>query len=406
MATRRKSKKVDKGKAANGRGSVIQRTDGRWVARFTATDPNTGLRKRMALYGSNEQEARAKLDEALGNRASGTLAFRQGREQTLEQYAQHWLKVKAGRARVKTLVRYRGMLEKDIVPTLGHVRLPELSKRHVEALMAGLRKEGRLGTTSINHVRTMLRTLLNDARTDGVGVTTNAAADAKPYPDDSKPVGWLDGAQARTLLDLAETDPDGPLWVLAITSGLRQSELLGLRWSDLELSDWDKATVTIGRTIQRSTNRTGWLVQPPKSKNSRRTVPLTAIACESLERQASLQREARLKAGPRWKPALDSTGQPITDLVFTNRTGGPLMGNVVNKRFRKALKNAGMPTNVTFHGLRHSTASMLQAKHVPARVAMEILGHANISTTLNIYSHGGEVAHREAVGAINEALSK
>jgi integrase len=252
----------------------------------------------------------------------------------------------------------------------------------------------------------MLRTLLNDAKSDGVGVTINAAADAKLLPDDSEPVGWLNPEQARRLLDLAETHPDGPMWVVAITSGLRQSELLGLRWSDLDLADCNQATVSIGRTIQRSTDRTGWLVQPPKSKTSRRTVPLTAIACEALQRQAALQREARLLAGRRWKAAVDSTGEPITDLVFTNTTGGPLMGNLVTRRFRKALKRAGLPANVTFHGLRHSTASLLMAKGVPARVAMEILGHANISTTLNIYSHGGAGAHREAVGAINEALTK
>jgi integrase len=189
---------------------------------------------------------------------------------------------------------------------------------------------------------------------------------------------------------------------------MRQSEILGLRWSDVDL---DTATLSVSRTLQRSVSRKGWLIQSPKTKRSRRTIPLTPIGVEALQRQRKAQASAQLAAkASEWAPAVDSTGQPIANtgpeaLIFTNGFGHPLMGNVVTKRLRRALKDAGLPANVHVHSLRHSTASLLLARGIPARVAMDILGHSNIATTQNIYQHVAQVQHREAVAAISEALA-
>jgi integrase len=140
-------------------------------------------------------------------------------------------------------------------------------------------------------------------------------------------------------------------------------------------------------------------------------IPLTSIALDALQRQRSAQSALQLAAKHgEWEPALDSSGQPIANagpegLIFTNTVGHPLMGNVVTKRLKRALKEAGLPKNVHFHGLRHSTASLLEAKKVPVRVAMDILGHSNAATTQNIYQHVASAQHREAVDAISEALA-
>ena len=333
---------------------------------------------------------------------SGPQAAMQGRGQTLEQYATHWLKVKAGQVGAKTQERYRGLLEDHTLPTLGKVRLLELTRGHVDALMAAKRVDG-LGPNSINKIRQTLTTLLFDAKRDKL-VADNAAADARKLADDHEDVGFLDGEQAKQLLEVAQTHDDGAIWTVALCTAMRQAEIIGLRWSDLDLADCNLATVTVRHTIQRSPTGGAWLTLPPKTKKSRRRLPLPAMACEALQRQAALQRAARLKAGRDWQPALDSTGQPILDLVFTNRTGGPLMGNLVTRRLRTALKAAGLPTNVHFHSLRHSTASLLMAKGVPARVAQDILGHTDVRTTENLYIHVGKVQHREAMTAITEAL--
>jgi integrase len=395
---KRKSKKLE---TPEGRASILQRTDGLWVGRFTTKDPNTGLSKRLAVYGSTEQEARVKVLAAL---RSGPQIALQGRGQTLEQYVAHWLKVKTGQGlAAKTLERYRGLLEDHTLPTIGKVRLGDLTRGHVDALMAAKRAEGKIGPNSINKIRQTLTTVLFDAKRDKL-VTDNAAADARKVADDHEEVGILDGEQAKRLLEIGQTHDDGAIWTVALCTAMRQAELVGLRWSDVDIADCDQATVTVRHTIQRSPTGGAWLVLPPKTKKSRRTLPLPAMACEALQRQAALQRAARVKAGPDWQPALDSTGQPILNLVFTNTTGGPLMGNLITRRLRKALRDGGLPTNVHFHSLRHSTASLLQAKGVPARVAQDILGHTDVRTTENLYIHVGKVQHREAMTAITEAL--
>ncbi len=408
--SKRKSKRV---KSPNGAGNIIQRSDGRWMGRYTIPDPQTGQRKRMALYAKTEAEVRAKLYEAISDPQKGA-GSPGGPEPTLRTYVEHWLSNSTVRPKVKH--GYAETLRLHVLPTLGDTRLTALEATHVRALMTRKREQGSSARTC-NLLREVLRNVLNDAARETIngrpkyGLQRNAAADARPFPKASAERGFLDSEQARTLLELAATaDPDGPLWTLALTTGLRQSELIGLRWSDLDIEDCSAATLRVVRGIQWHPDGR-WLVQSPKSDKGTRTVPLTPIGCEALQRQRGLQAKAHLAAGRRWKPVplLDpESGKTVTydDLVFTNTTGGPLDGVLVNKRFRAALKTAGLPTNVTFHGLRHSAGSMLSTLGIPPKVAQMILGHANISTTLNIYTHATEGAKRDAMEAVNARLSR
>jgi integrase len=401
-----KSKRV---KSPNGAGSVLQRSDGRWMGRYTAPDPKTGQRKRYAVYAATEAEARATLYAKISDPQKGALSA--GGEPTLRTYAEHWLSISTVRPKVKQ--GYEDTLQLHVLPALGDTKLTALEAGHVRALMVARRKAGSSARTC-NMLREVLRNMLNDAIRETVngrskyGLTRNAAGDARPLPKEATERGFLDADQARDLLDLASTAPDGSLWTLALTTGLRQSELLGLRWSDLDLEDCSAATLRVVRTIQRHQDGT-WLVQEPKSDTSSRVVPLTTLGCQALQRQRGLQAAAQLVAGKHWKPVhlFDLDGKTaITDLVFTNTTGGPLNGVLVTKRFQAALKAAALPTDVTFHGLRHSAGSLLASLGVAPKVVQRILGHANITTTLNIYTHATAAAKRDAMTAINTALTR
>jgi integrase len=407
--SKRKSKRI---KAPNGAGNIIQRSDGRWMARWTELDESTGQRKRKALYARTEAELRAEYFKVRGDPQRGALSAG-GPEPTLATYAEHWLSAISVRPKVKR--GYADSLRLHILPTLGATKLTALESTHIHALMVSKRKAGKSARTA-NSIREILRNLLNDAAKETVngrskfGILRNAAADAKPIPTEATEREALDDEEARQLLDLAQTAPDGPLWTLALTTGLRQSELIGLRWPDLDLEDCAHASLHLVRGIQRHQDGT-WLVQAPKSKKGTRTVPLTSLGCEALQRQRALQAAAKLVAGKRWKPVPllnPETGKTTVfdDLVFTNLTGGPLSGVTVTKRFQAALKDAGMSTEVDFHGLRHSAGSILAALGVPPKVVQKILGHANISTTLNIYTHATEKAKRDAMSALNTALTR
>ena len=150
---RSKSKKL---KTPNGGGSVVLRPDGRWMARYTTPDPETGLSVRKSLYAGTEQEARAKLIDALSARQNGTLTVRHGRE--ADDPAMGRTLAREQERRDKTLHRYRELLELHALPTLGRVRLTALEPHHVEALMRQKRKDG-LSATTVNHLRAVLRNL-------------------------------------------------------------------------------------------------------------------------------------------------------------------------------------------------------------------------------------------------------
>lgn len=393
MATRRtKSKRI---KMPNGAGSITQRSDGRWMARYTAVDPATEQKKRSTLYGKSEAEARALLIEALSARQNGSLLHRKGREQTLTTYATGWLARKSGELRPKTHHRYAELMD-HVLPTLGKVKLTALTASQIKALMNAKHKEG-LSAQTVNHVRSVLRTCLGDAMRDRLITHNPASAAGSLKLTDSREVGWLNVEQARTLLALAESHQDGPAWIVAVTTGLRQSELLGLRWSDVKLEA--PASLTVNRTMQKNPDDHTWIVQPPKTAKSRRTVPLTADAVEALLRLKAEQARQRLLVGKKWAPE-------HPDLIFTTSNGEPIDGTTLTKRFRQAADAAGLPAAVTFHGLRHSYASILRAQGIDARTAMALLGHSVIATTMNVYSHVGEDHQRIAADAVEAAFRR
>jgi integrase len=197
------------------------------------------------------------------------------------------------------------------------------------------------------------------------------------------------GDQARAILGAVRGDPLEALFTVALALGLRQGEALALRWEDVDLS---RGAVSVAATLQRVN---GALVRTePKTRRSRRTLPLTSVAAEALRTHRVRQIEERLLAGDRW----DDRG-----LVFTTSVGTPLDGVSVTHRFQKILERAGLP-RYRFHDLRHGTASLLAARGVPARVAMELLGHSDIRTTLHIYTHVGPELARDAVERLDAAL--
>jgi len=194
----------------------------------------------------------------------------------------------------------------------------------------------------------------------------------------------------RQLTDDACDDWLGPLFTVAIASGLRQGELLGLRWEDIDLAAGE---LRVRHALQRIDGKPT-LVEP-KTTRSRRTINLPAVAVDALRTQRVRQVERHLLLGVRW--------MGNDDLVFTSTVGTPCNPSNVTHRLQAVLKAAGLPRQ-RFHDLRHCTASLLLAGGEHPRVVMEVLGHSQIALTMNTYSHVIPAAMKGAASRLDAAL--
>jgi integrase len=183
------------------------------------------------------------------------------------------------------------------------------------------------------------------------------------------------------------------LYVLAISTGMRQGELLGLRWRDI---DSEGRSLRVTGSIQYVPGH-GLSVSSPKTRSSRRRVMLSRIAADALDRRREAQKQERAHSGEKWEDQ---------DFVFTSRDGKPIYAtNVVNRSFPKVLAAAGLP-QIRFHDLRHTAASLLLGQGVHPKIVSEMLGHTSIGITLDLYSHATPAIQREATAAFDRLLGQ
>ncbi len=374
------------GKRANGTGSIGRRADGRWWARYT-THTQDGQAIRRVCYGRTRREVEDKLIELLRDRNLALVAARRGRGPTVGEYAERWLATRAAGLRPATAKRYAELIRQHVVPALGRVPLSRLEITRVNDMLAAKLAAG-LAPRTVHHIRAVLRTMLNAALREGL-TQRNVAALADPPRVPVTERVTLTQEQAKRLVEVARRDRDGALWVLALTTGARQGELLALRWSDYEP---DPGTLRIEHSLHRVNGEL--VLAETKTARSRRTVVLPGAARDALARQRSAQAADQLRAGRAWANG--------PGLIFTTPTGRPRDGTVVSHQFRVRCQALGLPS-MTFHDLRHSAASLLAVAGVQPRDVQAQLGHSNVLTTLQTYTHvapGGGALIAEMMDAI------
>jgi integrase len=351
-------------KRGNGEGSITQLTDGRWQARISL---DGGARK--ALYGKTRAEVASKLTAALRDRDRGVPVL--GEKQTVGTYLATWLDASKHRVKPRTYERYAELIAVHVTPSLGRVALAKLSPQHVQRLYTAKLDEG-LSSTTVHHIHAVLRTALAHAEKQGL-VARNVVKLTTPPRMRRIEMHTLTSEQAQKLLATAKGDRLEALYVLALSTGMRQGELLALRWADVDL---ERATLRVTATLQRT--RAGVMLAPPKTHRSRRQIALPPMAVEALRAHRSRQEDERQFLGEAWEPL---------DLVFPNQHGAPIRNNnlLVDSYF-PLLQRAGLP-RIRFHDLRHTCATLLLGRGVPVKVVSELLGHASIAITLDVYAH-------------------
>lgn len=368
-------------KRGNYEGSVYRRSDGRWVAAVSLGDG-----KRVHRYAKTRAEAAAKLAAVLKT-AQDQLPIPPERG-TVGQFLGDWLANTAKRTvRPSTFVSYEGLVRVHLVPELGKVPLIKLSPQHVERMINRKLAAG-LSPRRVEYIRAVLRRALNDALRWGL-VARNVATLVTPPRAERYEIRPLDPDQARLFLDTVRGDRLEALYSVALAVGLRQGEALGLRWDDVDL---DKGLIHVRRALQRVDGALQ-LVEP-KTTRSRRTVVLPTTVTTALQQHRARQAVERLSAGSLWSGS---------ELVFCTPFGRPLDASNVTHAFQKHLVRAGLPRQ-RFHDLRHACASLLLAQGVNSRVVMEVLGHSQITLTLNTYSHVLPSLQLEAAAKMDSLL--
>lgn len=395
---------------ANGEGTIYQRKDGRWEAAgyVLAAD---GRRKRVRVYGTTRKNAADKLTEKIADSNRGLPVATA--DSTLGDYLTYWLgSVAVHQLRENTHTRYAACVRLHLIPSLGTKKIARLTAKDIRTFLDRLRAtcqcctqgldterkrcctvgeccQKRLSASTVTYVHSVLKSALEHAvREDEL--PRNVARNVKAGTHRPRRFRPLTATEARRFLNAARTDRLHALYELALRTGLRKGELLGLRWEDLDLNS---GTASIRRSLQRT--RSGGLTHlPTKTRASERRIALPTECLRSLKEHKKRQGKERETARPDWRGS---------GLVFTTPTGGPLDPANLTRRFRSFLDRTGL-RRIRFHDLRHSTATLLLEQGVDLVVIKELLGHAHIGVTAGVYAHVRLRLQRQAIDTLNGAL--
>ena len=373
----------DHPRRSRGEGAIYSTTDGRLRGSILLPHPDGNRSIRRYVSGRTRAEIVRKFDDL---RKEAEAGYPTG--QTTGDYLARWIVRVKPHVRPSTHTEYARHVA-DYWRPLAAVELTRLTPAHVERAMADLAARG-LSAQTVRHARATLRRALHDAQRDGT-LTRNVAALARPPRVDRREMRALSAAEVGRLLAATADDPMGPLYAVAVGSGLRAGELCGLRWTDIDLT---ARKLVVRRSLARADGG-GYELAEPKTSRSRRTVMLPAVAVDGLRRQKARQAAAKLAAGTAWQ---DRDG-----LAFTDAVGRPLRPDALSAAFRATADRIGLP--VRLHDLRHTAASLMLAAGVPLKVVSEALGHSSIAITADVYAHVTPDLRREAAEAMDRALA-
>ena len=373
-------------KRGNGEGSITRRKDGLYMARYTV-ETAIGA-KRKTLYGKTRGEVSEKLIKAMADRDDG-LVF-DADNLKVGEYLERWLVDSVlDTVRPTTYERYEQIVRIHVRPALGSVKLKNLTPVHVRGLYREKLEAG-LSARTVQYIHVTLHKALKQAVQDGL-IPRNATEAVKAPQVRREEMRPLSAEQVKVLLEVARGDRLEALYVLAIHTGLRQGELLGLKWEDVDL---ESGTLRVRRTLV--TAKGGPVLTAPKTKGSRRSVKLTQGAVEALRSHLKHQLQEIDRAGSLWRE---------NGLMFASESGEPLDRRYLTScRYKALLKRAELPM-IRFHDLRHTCATLLLSKNVNPKIVSEMLGHASIAITLDTYSHVLPNMRDQAAAAMEEALS-
>lgn len=352
--------------------SQIRKRGRSWQVRVLVGHTRNGKPKYHSRTFRYKKDADAYLTKTVRERQTGT--FVAPARESLDEYLAGYLESARVRVRPRTWRSYDDLLRLYVRPALGTVPLSQLSPELIQRTYNDLLARG-LAPRTVRYAHAVLSAALRQAVRRGKLARNPAELVDLPRAE-NREMQALSAEQAGRFLDAARGDPWYPFFLLALTSGMRPAELLGLRWQDVNL---EAATVSVQRVLVRTGGAGPWELAEPKTARSRRVIKLPASVTCTLRAHRTAQDETRRTAGPEWRDH---------GLVFTGPYGAPPQyRNLIRRHFKPILAEAGLPQTLRLYDLRHSCATLLLEAGENPKVVAERLGHTSVALLLDVYSH-------------------
>jgi len=372
-----------KGRANNGMGSIRQRSDGRWEARYSTPDG-----RQKSIYALSEAEVTKKLRGALHEIDSG--AWREPSRMTMGEWLEIWLSDYQGHTTGRTVETYKCIVHKHFIPTFGTVKVNKLSQMHVRRMVADLQRAGRSAST-IRHSCAILGGAMKCAVEAGL-IKSNPVEGIKLPRKAKTKFEIVDREQIPAFVEASENTPYPNELLFMLYTGVRVGEARGLKWDDVDI---DAGTAHIQRQLHAVTH--GDRFTPPKDGENRE-IHLPSEAVEVLRRQRKCQLEQRIAAGNKW------VEDDITrDLVFRQPNGKAHSELSIYKACKAAGQEIGVP-GLHPHDLRHSYAVAALRSGVDVKTVQHNLGHKSASITLDTYAAYTSDAGKEGAKKLSDYL--
>ena len=372
-------------RAASGAGSIRQRPDGRWEARFTYLD-ELGQKKRGSVYATTQKECRQKLTAAVKAVDEGSYKGTQ-RRYTVSEWLDEWLNTYCKDLKPTTRAGYKSKVNTRIKPYIGGMQLSALNnvqmQRYFNKLSEGDKDHKPLAPKSVQNVHGIFHKALKQAVI--AGLIPSNPADFTKLPKVKRPeLAPLMDDDVGKFLAAIKGDRFERLFFVTLFSGLRQSEVIGLQWEDIDL---DSGVIQVRRQLQKKHDGPGYIFLDETKNGKHRTAAIAPSVVKVLKAERKQQAEWRLAAGPLWKND--------RNLVFTDELGEHLKHKTIANHFKKIVSAIGMP-DTRFHDLRHSYAvNALQAGD-SVKAVQEQLGHYSSAFTMDVYAAVSDTMRKDS----------
>lgn len=378
-------------KRGNGEGSIYRRKDGRWSGQVTAEkDPSTGKVKRVTVYGKTRKEVQEKVRKLLNDKILGVSINPDNT--TIEEWIHFYLEnYKKHSVRESTFIRYESIFKLYIKANIGHILLRKLQTSDLQKFYNKIIIQ-KFSLSVIKLIHTIIYQSLKQAVKEGT--LARNVAEHTLFP--KKQLSEATALSKKDLAGFINFNRNHKYFLpvfLALTTGIRRGELLALLWEDI---DFRQGRLKICRSL--SLGRQGRaIIAECKTEKSKRIIPLPVEISRELKLHKAKQIKQKLKMGSFFQD---------NGLVFCKKDGNSFTTAAFHKNFKNMLNQAGLSNKIRFHDLRHTYATLLLEAGENPKVIQELLGHANISTTLDIYSHVSSQLKEQAVEKINSILKE
>ncbi|KKM11202.1 hypothetical protein SY88_09670 [Clostridiales bacterium PH28_bin88] len=381
-----------------GEGCISKRKDKNgkvvgWCAVTTGgINPKTGKTKQVLLYGKTREEVQEKLIKALAEKQAGV--FVEPSKLKVGDWLDKWLNDRMkNHLRPTTWDSYKYLIDTHIKPAICNLQLKNLTSTHphdlYNAKIAGGRSDGAGGLSSrtVRYIHTVIHAALKQAVREGL-LAQNVVDNVVIPKQHKKEMRVLTREETERFLTAIENDRLYAAFLLDLTSGLRVGELLALRWKDVDLKE---GIIHVRRGLVKIRNQEGetktkTAFHEPKSKQGKRDIPIPEDVVKELRAHRARQNQEKLLLGQEYQD---------NDLVFCTVDGKPIEPRNFTRTFHRMIKKAGIP-HANLHALRHTYATRLLEANEHPKVVQELLGHSQISMTLDTYSHVGMDLKRKA----------